>query len=59
MNTIINNSVYEYEIKKSKFITVLYKINTIDEVNKYYLTAKLNYDWEKEVKWQYKKSIDI
>ena len=33
----------------------LWSILCIDEVNKYYLTAKLNYDWEKEEKWQYKK----
>ena len=33
----------------------LWTILCIDEVNKYYLTAKLNYDWELEKKWQYKK----
>jgi len=33
MNTIINNSIYEYEIKKSKFITILYKVKNIDEIN--------------------------
>ena len=40
---------------EEKDLKELWSILCIDEVNKYYLTAKLNYDWEKEVKWQYKK----
>lgn len=35
MYTITDNSVYEYEIKKSKFITVLYKVNNILEIDNY------------------------
>ena len=34
MLTIKENSIYQYEIKKSKFITLLYKINSLDEVEK-------------------------
>jgi len=33
MYTIKENSIYQYEIKKSKFITLLYKVNSIDEIN--------------------------
>ncbi len=40
---------------KEKDLKEIWSILCIDSVNKYYLTAKLNYDWEKEVKWQYKK----
>lgn len=32
MYTIKNNSIYQYEIKKSKFITLLYKVNTLNEI---------------------------
>ena len=40
---------------EEKDLKEIWNILCIDEVNKYYLTAKLNYDWEKEKKWQYKK----
>lgn len=43
MFTIKENSIYQYEIKKSKFITLLYKINSIDEVNKFLEEARKNY----------------
>ncbi len=36
-------------------LKTLWKILSIPEVNKYYLTCKLSDDWEKEKKWQYKK----
>lgn len=32
MKTIKENSVYKYEIKKSQFITLLYKITSVDDV---------------------------
>ena len=40
---------------EEKDLKELWEILCIDEVNKYYLTTKLNYDWETEKKWQYKK----
>lgn len=43
MLTIKENSIYQYEIKKSKFITLLYKINSIDEVNKLLEETKKKY----------------
>lgn len=33
----------------------LWKILCLNDVNNYYLTTKINFDWEKEKKWQYKK----
>ena len=33
MYTIKNNDSYELEIKKSKFISEIYKVNTVEEVN--------------------------
>lgn len=32
MLTIKENSVYQYEIKKSKFITLLYQVNNLEEI---------------------------
>lgn len=43
MLTIKENIIYEYEIKKSKFITLLYKINNKDEVNDILNTVKTLY----------------
>ena len=40
---------------EEKDLKELWNILCIDSVNKYYLTSKLNYDWEEEKKWQYKK----
>ena len=40
---------------EEKDLKELWNILCIKEVNKYYLTCKINYDWEKEEKWQYKK----
>lgn len=40
---------------KEKDIKELWNILCIEEVNKYYLTTKLNFDWEKEKPWQEKK----
>lgn len=43
MQTIKENNIDKYEIKQSKFITLLYKINNIDDINKYLHEAKSNY----------------
>lgn len=43
MQTIKENNSDKYEVKQSKFITLLYKINNIDDVNKYLQEAKNNY----------------
>ncbi len=36
-------------------LKTLWEILCIPEVNKYYLTCKLNFDWEKELPWQIRK----
>lgn len=36
-------------------LKTIWEILCIPEVNKYYLTCKLSFDWEKEKPWQYKK----
>ncbi len=36
-------------------LKTLWEILLLPEVNKYYLTCKINSDWELEKKWQYKK----
>ena len=43
MITIKNNSINEIIIKNSRFITLLYKINSIDEITKYLDEAKKLY----------------
>ena len=43
MQTIKGNIVDKYEIKQSKFITLLYKINSIDDINMYLQEVKNNY----------------
>lgn len=43
MYTIENHSTYEYEIKKSKFITLLYPIQNIEEVDNYLKRVKNTY----------------
>ncbi|MCI5966833.1 MAG: YigZ family protein [Tenericutes bacterium] len=43
MQTIKENFVDKYEIKQSKFITLLYKINSIDDINIYLQEVKNNY----------------
>ena len=43
MLSIKENSIYNYEIKKSKFITLLYRINSIDEVESYLKSVKKEY----------------
>ena len=43
MNTIESNIKDEYIINKSRFITFLYKVNTIDEINKYLDEIKKEY----------------
>ena len=40
---------------EEKDLKELWNILCLDVVNKYYLTSKINYDWEEEKKWQYKK----
>lgn len=36
-------------------LKTLWEILCIPDVHKYYLTCKMNFDWEKEKVWQYKK----
>ncbi len=43
MQTIKENIADKYEIKQSKFITLLYKINSIDDINMYLQEVKNNY----------------
>lgn len=43
MLSIKENSVYIYEIKKSKFITLLFRIDNINEVNTYLEKVKKEY----------------
>lgn len=43
MQSIKENIINEIEIKKSKFITLLYNINNKDDVNNYLSLAKQNY----------------
>ena len=43
MQTIKENFADKYEIKQSKFITLLYKINSIDDINMYLQEVKNNY----------------
>jgi len=43
MYSIKKNSIYLYEIKKSKFYALLYKIDNEQDINKYLERAKENY----------------
>lgn len=43
MYTIKENTTYQYEIKKSKFITILYKVNDLEEIEKYLLENQKKY----------------
>ncbi len=43
MYSIKNNSLYLYEIKKSKFYTLLYKIDNESDIDKYLKEVKNNY----------------
>lgn len=40
---------------KETDLKTLWNILCLPEVNRYYLTTNLNYDWEKELPWQIKK----
>ena len=40
---------------EEKDLKELWNILCLDTVSKYYLTCKINYNWEDEKKWQYKK----
>lgn len=40
---------------EEKDLKELWNILCLEIVSKYYLTCKINYDWEDEKKWQYKK----
>lgn len=40
---------------EEKDLKKLWEILCIGDVSKYYLTTKINYNWEDEKKWQYKK----
>lgn len=46
---LILRATEESDLKK------LWEILCIPEVNQYYLTTKLSYNWEDEIKWQYLK----
>jgi len=48
-NRLILHKTEEKDLKE------LWNILCLDVVSKYYLTCKINYDWEDEKKWQYKK----
>ena len=43
MYTIKENSIYQYEIKKSKFITLLYKVNNLEEIDEILSTIRKDY----------------
>lgn len=43
MYTIINNNKYVLEIKKSTFIALLYKVDSIEEVNEYLKQVRVEY----------------
>lgn len=43
MQTIKENSIYQYEIKKSKFITLLYQVNNIEEIENILQNTKSTY----------------
>ncbi len=43
MYTILKNSIYSYEIQKSKFITLLYKVKKIEDVSFYLQQVKTTY----------------
>jgi len=40
---------------EEKDLKEIWNILLLEEVSKYYLTSKINEDWEQEKKWQYKK----
>jgi ribosomal-protein-alanine N-acetyltransferase len=40
---------------EEKDLKELWNILCLEEVNKYYLITKINFDWEEDKKWQYKK----
>lgn len=40
---------------EEKDLKKIWEILCIENVSKYYLTTKINYNWEDEKKWQYKK----
>lgn len=43
MLTIKENSIYQYEIKKSKFITLLYKVSSLEEIENILQTTRNTY----------------
>ena len=43
MRTIKENSSYQYDIKKSKFITLLYQVNNIEEIENILQTTRTTY----------------
>jgi len=43
MLTIKQNSIYQYEIKKSKFITLLYQVNSLEEIENILDNTRNNY----------------
>ena len=48
-NRLILRKTEEQDLKQ------LWEILLLEEVSKYYLTTKINQNWEDEKKWQYKK----
>jgi len=43
MLTVKENSIYQYEIKKSKFITLLYQVNNLEEIENILENTRNNY----------------
>ena len=43
MKSITNKIIYEYEIEKSTFITVIYRVNSKEEIDKYLVDIRKEY----------------
>lgn len=43
MKSILENIVYTHEVKKSEFVTLLFKISSLDDVDKYLIDTRKNY----------------
>lgn len=54
MKCISKDMIYEYEIKKSKFITYIYKVNNIEEIKKYLDQIKSKYSDATHICYAYK-----
>ena len=56
MNTIKENIIFQYEIKKSKFITLIYNVNGKDDVNS--ILNKIKCDYPNATHYVYAYIID-